>query len=129
MCQDISLHMCQYVYVHIYIYGCSHICPLSIADIHARTWHLFLICIFTCVCIRVNMKQARMHVTLPATAEKKRVIVVGDVHGCYDELCDLLEKVICDAVLCFVFSIMCAYVCMDACICGYTYTYMCTYYI
>jgi len=37
--------------------------------------------------------QAPKHVTLEAAAEKKRTIIVGDVHGCYDELCALLDKV------------------------------------
>jgi Icc-related predicted phosphoesterase len=30
---------------------------------------------------------------MPAAAEKRRTIIVGDVHGCYDELCELLDKV------------------------------------
>jgi hypothetical protein len=35
-------------------------------------------------------KGAAKHITLPH--HKGRIFIVGDIHGCYDELCDLLEK-------------------------------------
>ena len=36
---------------------------------------------------------APRHITLPADAERRRTVIVGDVHGCYDELCLLLDRV------------------------------------
>lgn len=33
------------------------------------------------------------HVALTEEEERKRLIIVGDVHGCYEELCSLLDKV------------------------------------
>jgi predicted MPP superfamily phosphohydrolase len=38
-------------------------------------------------------QDAPKHIRLPAAAEKQRVIIVGDVHGCFDELCELLDQV------------------------------------
>ncbi len=35
-------------------------------------------------------KGASKHITLPH--HKGRIFIVGDIHGCFDELCDLLDK-------------------------------------
>jgi Icc-related predicted phosphoesterase len=35
-------------------------------------------------------KAAAKHITLPH--HTGRIFIVGDIHGCYDELCDLLDK-------------------------------------
>jgi bis(5'-nucleosyl)-tetraphosphatase (symmetrical) len=37
-------------------------------------------------------ERAAQHIVLPEEEERKRIIIIGDVHGCYDELCQLLEK-------------------------------------
>ena len=40
----------------------------------------------------VYLHQSAPHRWLPEEDERKRILIIGDVHGCYDELCDLLEK-------------------------------------
>jgi hypothetical protein len=37
-------------------------------------------------------RNATPHRSLAEEDVRKRIIIVGDVHGCFDELCDLLEK-------------------------------------
>ena len=38
------------------------------------------------------LRQSAPHRSLPEEDERKRILIIGDVHGCYDELCDLLEE-------------------------------------
>eukprot|EP01126_Amoeba_proteus_P061370 TRINITY_DN8236_c0_g1_i1.p1 TRINITY_DN8236_c0_g1~~TRINITY_DN8236_c0_g1_i1.p1 ORF type:complete len:126 (+),score=21.30 TRINITY_DN8236_c0_g1_i1:188-565(+) len=71
-----------------------------------REWRFFMEVVSLALCGHLDCQlsapytnfpeSSKAHLTLDSVPEDGRVIIIGDVHGCYDELMDLLGKLTVD---------------------------------